>query len=318
MGALLLVAAGAKAIEPGAFVQQVQLEGLDFLFSAKTVALIALALEAGLGMALLTGLRQLWVLIPGAMLVSFFLLLTARNYWLVLEGLRDETSSCGCFGSLLERTPGEALWQDLFLLVEGLRDETSSCGCFGSLLERTPGEALWQDLFLLVPPLLLAFWNRQPPGGSLPRIRLLLSAVLAVGVVVFAAQNPDIHFVEIAAEIGSSDPEKHFSRTEDYRLFDGELEIPEAEIYGSEVSTAILILVPQVSTPILLEPRTGSLQTVSEDHVLKTTGGTIVLAPGAALQDQGQFEMQMNGIVFSVGNSDFRLTSRLPERTPPQ
>lgn len=285
LGALLLVAAGAKAIEPGAFVQQVQLEGLDFLLSAKTVALIALALEAGLGMALLTGLRQLWVLLPGAMLVSFFLLLTARNYWLVLEGLRDETSSCGCFGSLLERTPGEALWQDLFLLV---------------------------------PPLLLAFWNRQPPGGSLPRIRLLLSAVLAVGVVVFAAQNPDIHFVEIAAEIGSSDPEKHFSRTEDYRLFDGELEIPEAEIYGSEVSTALLILVPQVSTPILLEPRTGSLQTVSEDHVLKTTGGTIVLAPGAALQDQGQFEMQMNGIVFSVGNSDFRLTSRLPERTPPQ
>ena len=285
LGALLLVAAWAKAVEPGAFVEQVQLEGLDFLFSAKTVALIALALEAGLGMALLTGLRQLWVLIPSAMLVSFFLLLTARNYWLVLGGLRDETSSCGCFGSLLERTPGEALWQDLFLLV---------------------------------PPLLVAFWNRQPAGASLPRMRLLLSAVLAVGVVIFAAQNPDLHFVQIASEIGSSDPEKHFSRTEDYRLFDGEAEVPEAEIYGSEVSTALLILAPQVSTPILLEPRTGSVQTLSADHVLKRADGTIILVPEAALQDQGQFEMHMNGIVFSVENSDFRLTSRLPERAPSQ
>ena len=80
LGLVLLVAAGAKIAEPGAFAEQIRLEQLDFLFSVRTVTLIALALEVGLETVLTLGLRRLWVLFPTTLLVSFFLFLTGRNY----------------------------------------------------------------------------------------------------------------------------------------------------------------------------------------------------------------------------------------------
>ena len=120
LGAVLLVAAWAKMLHPPSFVEQIRLEGLDFLLSATAVAFIAIALEVGLGTALVLGVRRPWVLAASGLLVTFFLWLTGRNYWLTARGLRDEGSSCGCFGSLLERTPAEAFWQDLFLLVPPL------------------------------------------------------------------------------------------------------------------------------------------------------------------------------------------------------
>ncbi|MCH9650524.1 MAG: hypothetical protein K0U98_19980 [Deltaproteobacteria bacterium] len=120
LGLVLLVAAWAKLLDPDAFVEQIHLEGLDFLLSAKAVAFIALALEVGLGMALLLGIRRLWVLVPSSFLVAFFLWLTGRNFWLTARGLREEGTSCGCFGSLVERTASEAFWQDILLLVPAL------------------------------------------------------------------------------------------------------------------------------------------------------------------------------------------------------
>ena len=120
LGGVLLVAAWAKVLDPSAFADQIRLEGLDFLLPATAVAFIALALEVGLGSLLLLGVRRLWVLVPCAALVAFFLWLTGRNYWLTSQGLREEGASCGCFGNLVERTPAEAFWQDILLLLPAL------------------------------------------------------------------------------------------------------------------------------------------------------------------------------------------------------
>ena len=150
LGVVFLVATYSKAWNAdgvGAFIDQIRQEELDFLFSATQVALIALALEAGLGMALLLGVRHLIILLPTAALVVFFLFLTGRNYWLVSQGLRE---------------PG-------------------SCGCFGSLIERTAAEAFWQDLLLMVPFILLCFWKR-PKSRGLPKRRLGLALLMALGV----------------------------------------------------------------------------------------------------------------------------------------
>src|SRR5215218_7729998 len=119
LGAVLLVAVWAKALDPAAFAEQIRIEGLDILFSAQAMALIALALEAGLGLALLLGVRRLWVLVPAALLVAFFVFLTGRAWWLSAHGLR-EAESCGCFGNLVQRTPAQAFWQDTLLLVPAL------------------------------------------------------------------------------------------------------------------------------------------------------------------------------------------------------
>lgn len=116
LGAVLLFAAWTKALDPGAFAEQIRAEGLDGLLSAGVVAWIALALEIGLGFALLFGIRRPAVLVPAGLLIVFFLFLTGRAYWFDLRGIEREASTCGCFGHLVERSPAEAFWGDLALL----------------------------------------------------------------------------------------------------------------------------------------------------------------------------------------------------------
>lgn len=137
LGGVLVLALYGKTLDPAAFVELIEYEGLDFLLPATWVAAIGLGLEAVLGFALLFGLRHLRVLIPTTGLVAFFVFLTARTY------LRHLT---------------------------GQHEDTGSCGCFGNIIERTPAEAFWQDVFLLVPPLLLTFVGR--PALPMPRERL--------------------------------------------------------------------------------------------------------------------------------------------------
>jgi len=168
LGAVLLVAAWAKILDPSAFADQIRLEGLDFLLPAAVVAFIALALEVGLGSLLLLGVRRLWVLIPSAALVAFFLWLTGRNYYLTSQGLREEGASCGCFGNLVERTPGEAFWQDVFLLL---------------------------------PALLLAFVAWRWGSRGFYKGRVAIAAVLTVAALVVAWKAPDLPLDNLATRL---------------------------------------------------------------------------------------------------------------------
>ncbi len=169
LGAVLLFAVWAKALDPSAFAEQIRLEGLDFLFSAQAVALIALALEAGIGLALVLGVRRLWVLVPAALLVAFFLFLTGRAWYMDANGLRA----------------------------------AESCGCFGNLVQRTPAQAFWQDLLLLVPALLLAFVgrDRERRERSFPKARVAVAALAAVGVALFAWKSPEMPLDDLATRL---------------------------------------------------------------------------------------------------------------------
>ncbi|HEX6901194.1 MAG TPA: MauE/DoxX family redox-associated membrane protein [Thermoanaerobaculia bacterium] len=168
LGVVLLVAVWAKMLDPMAFEDQIRLEGLDFLFSAQTVALIALALETGLGLALLLGVRRKWVLIPAVLLVAFFLFLTGRAWYMTANGLRD---------------PAE------------------SCGCFGNLVQRTPAEAFWQDLLLLVPALGLAFVGRDRRTRLFPPVRTAVAVLGAAAVAAFAWKSPELPLDDLATRL---------------------------------------------------------------------------------------------------------------------
>jgi hypothetical protein len=163
LGAVFLFAAWAKAIHPTAFVEEIASRGLTFGIGAGAVAVLALALEAGLGALLVLGVRRLWVLVPAALLVGFFLLLTGQDYYRSLAGIE----------------------------VEG-----AACGCFGALVQRTPAEAFWQDLLLLVPALALAFVGRRPAGGrrarAVPPVRTAVGVLAAAGVVLLAWKAPEL------------------------------------------------------------------------------------------------------------------------------
>jgi uncharacterized membrane protein YphA (DoxX/SURF4 family) len=168
LGAVLLIAVWAKALDPSAFAEQIRTEGLDFLLSAQAVALLALVLEAGLGLALLFGVRRLWVLVPAALLVGFFLFLTGRAW---------------------------------YLHAHGLRTEAAGCGCFGNLVQRTPAEAFWQDLFLLVPPLALAFLGRDRRGRTFPPRRTAVVTLGTLAVAVFAWKAPELPLDDLATRL---------------------------------------------------------------------------------------------------------------------
>jgi len=171
LGVVLLVAVWAKALDPAAFAEQIRLEKLDVVVSARAVALLALALEAGLGLALLLGIRRLWVLVPAALLVTFFVFLTGRAWWLAAHGLRDAAASCGCFGNLVQRTPAAAFWEDVLLLV---------------------------------PPLLLAFvgrGNREHGEPVFPPLRTAVVALGTVAVLLFAWKAPELPLDDLATRL---------------------------------------------------------------------------------------------------------------------
>lgn len=168
LGCVLLFAVWAKMLDPTAFADQIRLEKLDVLLSAEAVALIALALEAGLGLALLLGVRRKWVLIPSVLLVAFFLFLTGRAWWLTAQGLRSE-------------------------------DE--ACGCFGNLVQRTPEQAFWGDLLMLVPPLFLAFLGRDRRGRLFPPVRTAVAAAGALAVLGFAWKAPELPLDDLATRL---------------------------------------------------------------------------------------------------------------------
>ncbi|MFP3938704.1 MAG: DoxX family protein [Thermoanaerobaculia bacterium] len=163
LGAVFLFAAWAKAIHPDAFVEEIAGRGLTFGLGAGAVAFLALALEAGLGALLVLGVRRLWVLVPTALLVLFFLFLTGQDY---------------------------------YRAAAGLEVDSASCGCFGNLVQRTPAEAFWQDLALMVPALALAFVGRRGAGSRGPRavppVRTALGLAAAVGIVALAWKAPEL------------------------------------------------------------------------------------------------------------------------------
>ena len=172
LGALLLVAAYAKAIDPNAFAEQIRAEGLDAGLSASTLALCGIAVEVALGALLVLGVRRLWVLVPAALLVGFFLFLTGRGYWRFAHGT----------------LPADA-----------------SCGCFGNLVERTPAEAFWQDAALLLPALALAFVGRSRARGdsqpAQPWGRALAAFALTTGAVVLAHRAPGLPLDDLATRL---------------------------------------------------------------------------------------------------------------------
>lgn len=167
LGAVLLLAAWTKAIDPHAFAEQITAEGLDGVLSAPTVAMIALGLEFALGLALLLNLRRWWVLGPTIALVAFFLFLTGRTYINELRGI-------------------EAV--------------ATSCGCFGNLVDRTPAEAFWQDFLLMVPALVLACWAPLKPC-SWERGKIALVAVGTVAGLLFAWRAPELPLDDLATRL---------------------------------------------------------------------------------------------------------------------
>jgi hypothetical protein len=117
LGVVLLIAAYAKALDPQLFAQQ--LSDLLPLPTAVAVPLAVLLIgyEAGLGAALARGWRHPLVL---AATTATFVAFVAVVAWHLMQPT-EPIGGCGCFGQLVERTPLQALYEDLaFVALAGL------------------------------------------------------------------------------------------------------------------------------------------------------------------------------------------------------
>lgn len=117
LGLVLLVAAWAKAIDPARFADEL----VQLVHVPPTVgwlgALAVIGYEAGLGAALLAGWRATVVLAATSATFVFF---TGVVAWQMLVP-SESGASCGCFGMLMERTPAQALAEDVVLVaISGL------------------------------------------------------------------------------------------------------------------------------------------------------------------------------------------------------
>lgn len=278
LGAVLIVAAIGKVLDPIVFVEQIRNEGLDGVLSANAVALWALALEMGLGTALLLGVRHLLVLVPTSAMVAFFVFLTGKTYWLVYTGQMEDSYSCGCFGVFLQRTAAEAFWQDLLLLV---------------------------------PATLLAWACRKAWTTKTPYKRLAVGAIAAIGIVLYTVAVPGLPAGggDVIAEVEQPSGGAFRLSTQFALVVDGE-EVPEARILESSVTLQMIVLTDLFKSAAVLDIRTSGVEEVAKKFVVGGEDATADLAAGYSGLASGKFEMTGEGLSFQFEGHPTELRHR--------
>jgi uncharacterized membrane protein YphA (DoxX/SURF4 family) len=167
LGGVLLFATLAKALDPEGFAQLLQDKGLTLGLPPMVAALLALALEGGLGLLLLLGVRRPWSLAVAGAVTLCFVALNGWEWWRAAHGVAP----------------------------------AAGCGCFGNLVQRTPAAAFWQDLALLLPLLLLACVGLPRGARALPPRRLGVVAVATAALVLVAWRAPALPLDDLATRL---------------------------------------------------------------------------------------------------------------------
>ena len=87
---------------------------------------------------------------------------------------------------------------------------------------------------------------------------------------------------------------------------DGEV-LKSAEVFLSNRAAAYLIMAPELSSPILISPRTQALESVHLMKVMKREDGTIDLLADAAFNHLGTFQIDGQEVAFEVKGQPARL-----------
>ena len=167
LGVVLLVATLAKALDPQSFAEHLRAEGLTLGLPPMAAAVLALALEGGLGLLLVLGVRRRWSLAAVTLLVVGFVALNGWDWWRAAHG---EAPAAGC-------------------------------GCFGNLVQRSPAAAFWQDVALLVPLLLLSWLALPRESRALPPRRLAAAAAGIAAVALLAWRAPALPLDDLATRL---------------------------------------------------------------------------------------------------------------------
>lgn len=103
-----------------------------------------------------------------------------------------------------------------------------------------------------------------------------------------------------------------FQPNSEYTLVVDGKPVPAAEIYQSDRVPAILILTSALSSPVMLTPRTGAVETVNLMKVAKQKDGSVDLLADAVLAPAGQFQAEGEKVNFSFQGKKVSLNPRPP------
>ncbi len=280
LGAILIIATIGKIADPVLFVEQIRKEGLEIIFSANTVAVIALAWETLAGLALFVGIRNYWVMIPTTGLSVFFLFLTGRTFYQVLIGERQDSYECGCFGIFLQRTATEAFWQDLFILV---------------------------------PPIVFMLLDSRGLKKPLPKWRTIFSVLGTVVLVVYTlgwAGLPET--VSYRDSIPEGVREKALQPSNQFSLFIDDQEISDAEIFGSDFTLIFVIISSELdSGPLVVDIQRTSIAQILSESVIRNDDGSIIINDSKPSENLGNFEIGTQGMSFQYQGRLIEMRSRL-------
>lgn len=286
LGAVFFIASIGKVLDPVMFVEQIRKEGLEIIFSANTVALIALAIETFLGAALLLGVRTFWIVAPSTALSAFFVFLTGRSYWYVLTGARDNSYDCGCFGIFMQRT------------VE---------------------EAFWQDITLVLVPLVLIFFGSRYRSFEIPPVRILIALVCTAAVCLWAVavegMPPSVPEMDPEMSASASMAEQGldlYQPSSQYGLLiEGQPE-GEASVYESQETLRLLIVSPRFPHPMVLDIRSNRVYRVEPGAV--RLGGEVENGAAVPLEiefeEVGDFTINNDGLSFVIDGISCSLISK--------
>jgi len=102
-----------------------------------------------------------------------------------------------------------------------------------------------------------------------------------------------------------------FQRIGEYVLLVNGKEDKSAEIYQNKLP-AYLILATSLPSPVLLNPRAGTVETVNLMKVAKQADGSVDLLADAALAAQGKFEIKGEAIAFTSEGKQVTLNPNPP------
>ncbi len=114
LGLVLLVAGLLKGADPVEFIRQIAAYEIVSGPLATALAYLLIPAEVALGVALIVGFRARLSAAAGSLLMLGFMAATAYAW------SRGKGEGCGCFGSLVSRTPGEVLLEDTGFLALGV------------------------------------------------------------------------------------------------------------------------------------------------------------------------------------------------------
>jgi thiol-disulfide isomerase/thioredoxin len=88
--------------------------------------------------------------------------------------------------------------------------------------------------------------------------------------------------------------------------------IPKAEIFKTQKVGAVLILTPELASPVLINPRGGSVETVGLAKVVRKADGSVDLMADAVLKNQGAFEVAGEDVKFTADGKQGVIKPRPP------